>query len=578
MPNFDLLLATIQSREHISQEEISLLKKAFEFSEKIHAGQKRKSGEPYFNHAYDAALTLAQWGMDMPVIIAGLLHDAEDVNVSMDAIKNNFGEEVAFLVSGVVKLGKLKYREDEGLKQSEKIKIQAENLRKMILVISEDLRVVFIKLADRLHNMKTLKFLPASKQRRIALETTEIYAPLAYRLGMANLAGELEDLAFPCLYPQEYRWLMENVKGRYEDWLKHLEKMRGTTEEALKKNNISPLKIDYRAKRFASLYKKLQRYDMDLEQIHDLVALRIILNTIEECYVAMGIIHQLWTPLPGKIKDYIAFPKPNGYQSLHTTVIGEDKRITEFQVRTLEMHKEAEEGAAAYWVYSQSKTSKNYLRKKPVFAAQKDIEWVGQLKKWQENFDNSEDLLEFLKIDFFQDRVFAITPKGEVMDLPAGSTPVDFAYAVHTTIGNECVGAKVNGKLTPLDYQIQSGDLVEILLQKKKKPSESWLQFVKTSLAKKRIRASLKKASPLMRATPKVKFRIAVDDRVGILRDISSVVARAKINIVNINSAKRPGMGIIQIICEGVDKEKAGRVAAKIKEVAGVKEVEWKSA
>lgn len=578
MPDINLLLSAIQSSRTAFQEEASLLKTAFEFSRKIHGNSKRKSGEPYFNHCYGVALNLAQWGMDVSVVVAGLLHDAEDANVAPDVIKNNFGEDAAFLVNGVAKLGKLKYRENTKLKQAEKIKIQAENLRKMILVISEDLRVVFIKLADRLHNMQTLNFLPPAKQRRIALETAEIYVPLAYRLGMANLAGELEDLSFPYLHPQEYQWLLENVKDRYEDRLKHLEKTRVIAEEELRKNKIHPLKIDYRAKRFSSLYKKLQRYDMDLEQIHDLVAVRIILNSIEECYVAMGIIHQLWTPLPGKIKDYIAFPKPNGYRSLHTTVIGEDKTITEFQVRTEEMHKEAEEGVAAYWAYSQAKSSKNYLKKKAIFADHKELGWVQQLKKWQENLKSPEDFLEFFKVDFFQDRVFAITPRGEVIDLPAGATPVDFAYAVHTKIGDECAGARINNKLAPLDYQIQSGDVVEILTQKNKKPSESWLELVKTAVAKKHVKASLKRATGILRpAVPKIKFKIAVEDRVGILRDISAVVARAKINITNIGSVKRPGLEFIQVTCEGLDKERAGKLAVKIKDVAGVKGVEWKN-
>ena len=340
--------------------------------------------------------------------------------------------------------------------------------------------------------MQTLKALPIQKQKRVALETYDIYAPLAYRLGMQNLSGELEDLAFPYLYPDEYKWLIENVRERYEERVRYLERVRPILEEALKKNNIKVAGIDYRAKRYSSLYKKLKRYDMNLDQIYDLVAKRIVVGTIEDCYAALGVIHQMWPPLPGRIKDYIALPKPNGYKSIHTTVFCVDNRPTEFQIRTEKMHEEAENGIAAHWVYENYKETTGYIEGKAAFADRKELAWVRQLREWQAALPDSEEFLDSLKIDFFRDRIFVITPKGKVVDLPYGATPVDFAYQIHTRVGDECCGAKVNNKIAPLDYKLRSGDVVEILTQKSKKPSESWLKSVKTETAKKRIRAAMR--------------------------------------------------------------------------------------
>jgi GTP pyrophosphokinase len=484
-------------------EAANLIRRAFKFAENAHRGILRKSGEPYFKHSYETALKLAEWRLDDATIAAGLLHDvAEDTKFTIEDIKKEFGEEIAFLVNGVTKLGHLKYRG---------VKAQAENLRKLILALSQDIRVILIKLADRLHNMKTLNVLPPQKQKRIALETSEIYAPLAYRLGMQNLAGELEDLAFPYLYPTEYQWLMENVKERYEERMEYLEKVKPIVEKTLANANINVIKIDYRAKRYSSLYKKLKRYDMNLEQIYDLVAQRIIVDNIENCYSVLGIIHQLWPPLPGRIKDYIALPKPNGYQSLHTTVFCLDNRPTEFQIRTAKMHEEAENGIAASWLYAQKKGAKEYIDKKAIFADKKELFWVEQLRNWQKEFTDPKEFIDSLKIDFLKDRIFVITPRGEVKDLPADSTPVDFAYQIHSDIGDQCCGAKVNNRIVPLDYKLQSGDVVEILVQKNKKPSESWLTFVKTELARKRIKSqvknkiSTKNHEPSMRKNSKSK-------------------------------------------------------------------------
>ena len=574
---FEHLLQAIEQRRKLSDSEIELLKRAFLTAQTAHAPQKRNSGEPYFNHVFQTAIKLAEWGLDTPTIAAGLLHDTvEDTSYKLETLKKDFGEEIAFLVNGVTKLGHLKFRSSI---QTEKERMEhlAENLRKMILAISEDLRVVFIKLADRLHNMKTLGAVPPQKQKRIALETLEIYAPLAYRLGMQSLSGEMEDLTFIYLHPEEHKWMTEHVKEQYEERVQYLEHVEPILREALKRAGIEPVKIDYRAKRISSLYKKLLRSNMSLEQIYDLVALRVIVNTIEECYTALGIVHQTWPPLPGRIKDYIALPKPNGYKSLHTTVFCEDKKITEIQIRTLQMHEEAENGIAAHWAYSQAKTSKNFIEgDKNIVANQMDITWVQQLRNWQKDFTDPEEFVQSLKIDFFKHRVFAITPKGEVIDLPAGSTPVDFAYQIHSEVGDHCVGAKINDKMAPLDYQIQSGDLVEILVQKNKKPSESWLQFTKTSGAKSKIRNSLKKETSFMRKARSLELRIVANDRVGLIKDITAVISRSRINILNLTNVHPPqktSFPIIKILCDVDNKEKTEKLLLKLKAVQGVREI-----
>jgi len=462
----------------IKEKPEGVVAKAYEFARKAHNGQKRMTGEPYFNHLIATAEQLAKWKLDEVCIAAGLLHDVlEDTKVFREELLENFGEEEVFLVDGVSKLGKVKYRG---------VETQVDNLRKMILALSQDIRVVLIKLADRLHNMKTLSALPIVKQKRIAQETAEIYAPLAYRLGMQNLSGELEDLAFPFIYPEDYRKILEAVKEKFEEREKYLKKVRVVVEEALGKNNIIPKEINFRAKRYFSLYKKIKQNQKELNQIYDLIAFRIIVSSIEECYAVLGVIHSFWPPLPGRIKDYIAMPKPNGYRSLHTTVFCLDGKITEFQIRTEKMHEEAENGIAAHWIYKSSD-------KKDILNSFREIKWIKQLKEWHNKISTPADFIKDLKIEFFKDRIFAITPKGEVKDLPAGSTPVDFAYQIHSKIGDEAVGAKANGKIVPLNYVLNSGDLVEILKQKGKKPSEDWLDFVKTNMAREHIRQATRK-------------------------------------------------------------------------------------
>ena len=564
--------------------EINLINRSFAFSQKIHQHQKRKTSEPYFKHLFETALKISKWKLDASTISAALLHDAvEDTDTSLEEIKNKFGEEVMFLVDGVTKISKIKYRQQNGEHDLKKQKNernrnleQAENIRKMILALSQDIRVILIKLSDRLHNMKTLAALPPQKQKRIALETSEIYSPLAYRLGMANLAGELEELAFPYLHPKEHKWLVDNIKERYGEREKYLEKARTIVEKILNENNIQPIKIDFRAKRYSSLYKKLFRFDMNLEQIYDLIACRIIVKTIEECYATLGIIHQLWPPLPGKIKDYVAMPKPNGYRSIHTTVFCLDNKPTEFQIRTEAMHQEAENGIAAYWAYAESKTKKEYQENKPIFADKKELHWVEQLRGWQKQFSDPQEFLQSLKIDFLKDRIFIITPKGEIMDLPVGATPVDFAYAVHTEIGDNCVGAKINGKIAPLDYQLQSGDLVEVLTQKSKKPSQSWLAFVKTSIAKKQIKAANKDALLAFQKEKIIEFKMTVLDRIGLLKDISSIISKNHINIDSSHSETSGGFHIIKIRCETNNKEKAEKLILKLKKIKEIKEINYR--
>ena len=536
-----------------------LIARAYAFAQKAHHGQARKSGEPYFKHPLATAETLAAWHMDDATVAAGLLHDTvEDTSTPLETIRKEFGDDVAFLVNGVTKLGHFKYRGDE--KDS---KNQAENLRKMIIALSEDLRVVFIKLADRLHNMKTLKALPPAKQKRVALETDEIYAPLAYRLGMYNLSGELQDFAFPYLYPKEYEWLLSNTKEQYEKRLAYLERIKPEVERVLRKHDIAPLGVEVRAKRYSSLYKKLLRRNMDMGRIYDLVALRVIVATIPECYAALGVIHETWPPLPRRIKDYVAMPKPNGYRSLHTTVIGPGEKTMEIQIRTKEMHDEDEYGVAAHWLYKEKKGSAVSGKK-----LAGELTWVQQLKTWQEHFSgqatDAAEMIQAMKVDFFQHRIFTVTPRGGVVDLPAESTPVDFAYHIHSEVGDTCVGAKVNGALVPLDHKLKSGDVVQILTQKGKKPSEDWLRFAKTTIARDHIRLALRSKNKLLQGTrgpTHCELKLAVENRVGLIKDISSAIARSHTGILSFHSDDQKGNRYafdkvdIQIVGQGENRK-----------------------
>ncbi len=564
MHDVNALLSIYAHNFPTDQEGATLIKKAYAYAYDAHAHQKRANGESYMTHVFQTALSLARWKLDAATIAAGLLHDTiEDCNIPIAEITKNFGEEISFLVEGVTKLSTLRY---QGIERN------VESLRKMILAVTHDLRVIFIKLADRMHNMKTLASLPPAKQKRIAAETEEVYAPLASRLGMQSVAGILEDFAFPYTHPEAAAWIEKNITESFHERNHYLGRVQPFVEEQLKKVNVAPISINYRAKRAASLYKKLLRYDMDIERVYDLVACRIIVNTIDECYLALGAIHQLWRPMPGRIKDYIALPKPNGYRSLHTTVFCLENRPTEFQIRTNDMHEESELGSAAHWFYETKKGSKEYLRKQAAEVDGKDVSIVRQLQEWQNQFPGSQEFIEALRVDLFSDRIFVLTPTGEVIDLPVTSTPIDFAYRIHSEVGNSCIGAKVNNKIVPLDYQLQSGDIVEILTQKNKKPSDAWVQMAKTKYAIKKIKSSVKRKIALPKKT---EYRITCTKRVGMLKDISTVFSRNHITITHVHSFDNEKFPLIKITADIDTREKAEQILLKIQKVQDVKEISY---
>lgn len=555
--------------------DLTLIKKAYDFANQAHGGQKRKSGEPYIAHPLATAMALAEMRSDSSTITASLLHDVcEDTTRSTEEIRKNFGEEISFLVEGVTKLSKIRYK---GTERS------AESLRKMFLAVAEDLRIVLIKLADRMHNMETLKHVAADKRRRIALETLEIYAPLAYRLGIKDMSGKLEDLAFPYVYPKEHEWLMASTQEKYQDWEVYVKKFKPILAEELTKDGIKFLDLHARAKHYYSLYKKLLKHDMDVSKIMDMVALRVIVPTIEDCYATLGVIHKLWKPVPGRIKDFIALSKPNGYRSLHTTIFGPENKLVEIQMRTPEMHEEAEYGIAAHWAYEEFKKgdTRAYAARKTSWADQKQLVWVEQLKEWQKDFERPDEFLESLKIDFFKNRIFVLTPKGDVFDLPEGATPIDFAYQVHTDIGNTAVGAKANGKMVALDYVLKNGEIVEILTQKNKKPSSDWLRFAKSAQARKRVSSFLKKKRETevfeKRGGELVELRLSAKDRIGLLRDVSNVMARQKINMRSVASDTKNRfypLLIIQALLK--NRKELEKIMVGLKTVKGVEEVSYK--
>jgi len=491
-----------------TQEEKDFVNKAYEFSVNAHEGQLRKSGEPYFNHVFETAKILADLKMTPTTIVAGLLHDSiEDGVATEEQIKKEFGDEVLFLVNGVTKLGKVKYHGAER---------HIESLRKFLVAAAQDIRVLIIKLADRLHNMRTLQYVRPDKQERIAIETLEIYAPLAYRLSIRKLSRELEDLSFKYVKLKEYEDTLKLLKSTKEESLPRLEKFAKSVKKALAAEGITNFKMDYRQKGIYSLYKKLKTHENDITKINDIIAMRVYVDTVADCYRVLGIIHSIWTPLPGRIKDYIALPKPNGYQSLHTTVFTGDGAIVEIQIRTHEMHYDSEYGIASHISYKQkgskekaspeSRWFEQFLPKIINFSntpknEKSDLDingvnWIKELAESQKNIktDKDKDLfIEDLKADFFNERIFVLTPKGEVVDLPLGSTALDFAYAIHSDIGEHTNGAKINGKMVPLNKTINNGDIVEILTNKASKPTAKWLDMVKTSMAKRHILNYLEK-------------------------------------------------------------------------------------
>ncbi len=456
--------------------DMTMLDLAYDFANQAHAGQKRLDGSDYIQHSLETAYALANFNLDLDTIMAGLLHDVpEDTAITLTEIEKNFGKGVAKLVSGITKLGKLKYR---GLER------YAENLRKMFVAMAEDIRVIFIKLLDRLHNLETLNVLPPVKQQRIARETLEIYAPIANRLGMGMLKGKLEDAAFKYVYPEEYLWTLKTASERYETQRNIVNKMIKEVRTLLKDNRIETIHVGGRVKHLFSLYRKLLRKDMDINKVYDLVALRVVAKDVAACYQVLGLIHSQWKPMPGRVKDYIAQPKPNGYRSLHTTVFGKNGAVVEFQIRDIAMHETAEYGVAAHWHFKEGVFKKNSLTLPP-----EQIKWIKELLEWQKDTKDNEQYFNLLKIDVFQNRIFVFTPKGDVIDLPENATPIDFAYNIHSDIGHKAAGAKVNDKIVSLDSSLKSGDMIEIIVDKNRAgPSEDWLGFVKTNLAKNHIR------------------------------------------------------------------------------------------
>lgn len=454
--------------------DVALVEKAYHFAQNAHEGQMRKSGEPYFFHPLTVAGILARLMLDPPTIAAGLLHDTvEDCEeVTLEVITKEFGQDVALLVDGVTKLKRLDF--------SSRVEQQAESIRKMILAMSKDIRVVLIKLADRTHNMRTLKAQKPESQRRIAQETLDIYAPLAHRLGVYKIKQELEDLCLRYLDPEGYQNLIAKVGMKRSEREAYIQVFMKSLGDKIAELGIK-FEIDGRPKHFYSIYRKMVLQHKPFEQIYDLIALRVLVDSVQDCYAVLGVVHTLWKQIPNRFKDYISMPKPNMYQSLHTTVVGENGMPFEVQIRTHEMHRIAEYGIAAHWRYKEGKQAADSMDGK--------LYWLRQILDWQNDMRDSEEFISSLKVDLFSDEIFVFTPKGEIVDLPRGATPIDFAYRIHSAVGNKCVGAKVNGRIVTLDYQLDTGDFVEIITQQNSKgPSRDWLKIVKTSQAKAKIR------------------------------------------------------------------------------------------
>ena len=456
------------------------VRKAYELAKSAHAGVFRKSGEPYIIHPIAVANILADLELDMEVIAAGLLHDVvEDTPYTYEDIKELFGKDIADLVDGVTKLGKIKYQTKE--------ESQAENLRKMFLAMAKDIRVILIKLADRLHNMRTLKYMPEEKARYKAKETLEIYGGIAHRIGISKIKWELEDLALKYIDPEGYRELAEKITMKRSQRQEYIDKIVRLLQDKFKEVDID-CEVSGRPKHFYSIYKKMKKKHKTFEEIYDLTAVRIIVNTVKDCYAVLGMVHTMWIPMPGRFKDYIAMPKPNLYQSLHTTVIGPDGEPVEIQIRTHEMHEIAENGIAAHWKYKEGITGSHDAK------MEQKLKWLRQMMEWEKDVQDPHEFLDALKDDVFNSQVYVFTPRGDVIELPAGSTPIDFAYRVHTNVGNKCTGAKINGKIVPINYKLQNGEIVEVITSANSPgPSRDWLSIVQTPTARNRIRQWFKK-------------------------------------------------------------------------------------
>ena len=476
---YDMLIARI--RKYHPSTDVSMIEKAYKLAVKAHGDQRRKSGEPYIIHPLCVAIILADLELDKETIVAGLLHDVvEDTVMTTEEITKEFGAEVALLVDGVTKLGQLSYSAD-------KVEVQAENLRKMFLAMAKDIRVILIKLADRLHNMRTLKYMKPEKQKEKARETMDIYAPLAQRLGISKIKVELDDLSLKYLEPEVYYDLVEKIALRKTERQKFVDGIVAEVRAHIEKAGIKA-QIDGRVKHFFSIYKKMVNQDKTLDQIYDLFAVRIIVDTVKDCYAALGVIHEMYKPIPGRFKDYIAMPKPNMYQSLHTTLIGPGGRPFEIQIRTFEMHRTAEYGIAAHWKYKEASNNGGTVNVSK--QEEEKLSWLRQILEWQKDMSDGKEFMSLLKsdLDLFAESVYCFTPAGDVKNLPNGSTPIDFAYSIHSAVGNKMIGARANGKLVNIDYVIQNGDRIEIITsQNSKGPSRDWLKIVKSAQAKNKI-------------------------------------------------------------------------------------------
>lgn len=480
---YDMLIACI--RKYHPSTDVSMISKAYHLAKKAHGEQLRKSGEPYIVHPLWVAIILAELEMDKETIAAGMMHDViEDTKIGEEKLKKEFGEDVLFLVDGVTKLGQLSY-------SSDKLEVQAESLRKMFLAMAKDIRVIIIKLADRLHNMRTLQFMTPAKQKEKAKETMDIYAPIAQRLGISKIKTELDDLSLKYSQPEVFFDLVEQINARKTEREEFVDQIVKEVSCHMKNSNIKA-DVSGRVKHFFSIYKKMVNQDKTVDQIYDLFAVRIIVDSVKDCYGALGVIHELYTPIPGRFKDYIAMPKPNMYQSLHTTLMGTGGQPFEIQIRTVEMHKTAEYGIAAHWKYKESNDGKKNIK----VQEEEKLSWLRQILEWQRDMSDNREFLNLLKgdLDLFAEDVYCFTPQGDVKNLPNGSTPIDFAYAIHSAVGNKMVGARVNGKLVTIDYKIQNGDRIEILTsQNSRGPSRDWLGIVKSTQAKNKINQWFKK-------------------------------------------------------------------------------------
>ncbi|MDE1970676.1 MAG: bifunctional (p)ppGpp synthetase/guanosine-3',5'-bis(diphosphate) 3'-pyrophosphohydrolase [Patescibacteria group bacterium] len=547
-----------------------LVKHAYDFAEHAHKGQLRKSGDPYFTHCVGVAESVLKWNLDDQSIAAALLHDVvEDTSYTREDIASQFGKEVAFLVEGLTKLEEAESRGSHS---------EAESLRKMLLAMVEDPRVIIIKLADRYHNLRTLQHLSPERQKTFAKESIDIFAPIAYRLGMNELKGEIEDISFPYAFPEEYAWVMNTFKGLYAERANYLRRVTIHLSQEFSRYHIPITEIQTRAKHHYSLYKKLLKYNMNQDKIYDLVAVRIIVPSVGDCYAVLGMLHKLWKPLPGRIKDYIAMKKPNGYQSLHTTVFCLDNRITEFQIRTQDMHALAENGVAAHWLYKEQTRGSDAVSAAKARLGETERQWIERLRNWQNDFTSSEEFVDSLKHDVLSDQIYVFTPQGDIVELPDGSSPLDFAYKIHTEIGNTYAGAKADGHIVSLTYRLQNGQIVEVMTQKNKKPARDWIKTAHTSLARKKIKHELNVLEQKTRpTTTRLELKLTVENRVGMLRDATELLSAHHCNIEKVTSgATLDKFTTLSFLCTFKEKSVPSALVVKLKKIRGIKEVEYK--